>query len=526
MTAEKLVYGLVFAGCVLYAQAQPPAAGTAATPPQIHLNVVALDSHNEPVVDLAASDFQITDQGKPQRIVSFRKAGLEPPAAANEFSNRSAGGGQTTVLLLDLLNQGRMDGLESSRRLGRGLAQLSSGDSLFLYIVALDGSLYPIHPIPAPGASAGDPAWVKSADGQIQAALSTVNKARKAGMTLEDNVKKTYVNLETLAKNLSIFPGSRNIVWITDGVPAVFAEKNSTGESAGPSAPSGARTSMLGDAGDTFAAYGSSCGGDWFGSCALYLPHLSVRLAGTKTTVDTLTYTVSPDTNAARDMDFFANSTGGRSYSEMEIGGVLAQMASDAKSAYEVTYQPAPENWDQKFHKIKVTCARKGLKIQAKTHYFAVPVAEQKAPGAAVAKDEDSALIAALESPVDIPGIGLNVAVSPAAGGKKALHFQIRIDATDLQLREQAGAFDDQIAVMFADYTANGLKGVPLPSDFSLHLTPEQRAKVMKDGLSFGVDHAVDNTIREVRFVVFDHASNAYGSLSIPVAPVEAPPAH
>jgi VWFA-related protein len=500
MTARKLIYGLVFAGCVLYAQAQAPAAGTtpapAATPPQVHLAVLALDSHNQPVGDLTADNFQITDQGKAQRIVSFHRAEAAAALAPHEFSNRVATGSHTTVILFDLLNQGRMDGLEAAKKIGHALAQIPSGDSLYFYILGLDGNLFPIHAIPEPGAApaADDKTWTQQADAEIQTALKTVNRARKAGMTQEDFVKKTYVGLEMLAKDLTAFRGSRDIIWVTDGVPQVYQEKN--------------------------------CSGDWFGDCALYVPHLNVRLAAAKAAVFPLTYTVSPDANMSRDMENFAFSTGGRTFSGIELSDVLAQIASDAKNAYVVAYEPSADNWDgRSYHKIKVACDRKGVRIQTKNRYYAVPVADQQAPGALVAKDEDAAIIAALGSPVDIPDIGLNVAVSPAAGGKKAVHFLIRINAADLHLREQAGAFDDQIAVMFADYTASGLKGVPLPSDFNLHMTPEQHARVMKDGLSFGVDHAVDSTINQVRFVVFDHASNAYGSLSIPVAAPAAPAA-
>jgi VWFA-related protein len=452
--------------------------------------------------DLTADDIQITDQGKPQTVISFRKTVQGGPALGpNEFSNKATGGGgRTTVVLFDLLNQARTNGLDSAHKLGRALGQLQSGESLYFYILGLDGNLFPIHPIPAPGAaSTDDKTWTQQADAQIQSAMKTVNRARKAGMTNEDFTKKTYVALETLAKDLSVFRGARNIIWVTDGVPYVFPAKYQD----------------------------NGCQGDWFGDCALYLPHLSVRLASTNTQVYPLTYTMSPDTNTSRDMDYFGSSTGGQSFSGIALGDLLTQLGADSQAMYTVTYQPAADNWDQKFHKVKVA-SHKGLKIQGKNRYFAIPVAEQDAaaaPPAPPAADEDAAIIAALESPANISSIGLRVAVSPAAGKKAAVHFQISIDAADLKMQEKAGAFDDQIAVMFADYTAGGLKSLPTASEIPLHLTAEQHAKALKEGLGFGVDHAVDSSIHNVRFVVFDHASNAYGSLSIPVTAPDAPAA-
>jgi len=492
MTATKLFSGLVLAGCIPYAQAQAPQ-----PPPPIQLRVVALDSRNQPVSDLNADDLQITDQNRAQKIISFRKAGGGGDTGhPGEFTNKRATGGQTTVVLLDLLNQDRIDGLESSRKIGRALAQIS-GDSLYMYIVALDGSLFPIHPMPAPGAAAGDAAWTKNADDQIQTALKTVNKARKAGMTMEDKVKKTYVNLETTAKDLSAFPGARSIVWVTDGIPQVYQEKN--------------------------------CSGDWFGDCALYVPHMSVHLAAADTTVYILSYTGSPDPNTVRDNDYLASSTGGRTFMNADLGDVLSQIRADEQNTYLVAYQPGPENWDQKFHKIKASCG-KGLKVQTRTRYYAIPMAAggeggETAQKAAPATDEDSAILAVLESPKDVPDIGLHVSVSPAAGKPGALHFQIRIDPADLKLQEKAGAFDDQIGMALADYTATGLKGLPVPTELTVHMTPERHATAMKEGISFGMDHAMDNTVRYVRFIVFDHASNAYGSLAIPVSLPGAPAA-
>src|SRR5215471_5237250 len=43
------------------------------TSARITLNVVAFDSHDQIVGDLTSRDFQVSDQGKPQRIVSFHR---------------------------------------------------------------------------------------------------------------------------------------------------------------------------------------------------------------------------------------------------------------------------------------------------------------------------------------------------------------------------------------------------------------------------------------------------------------------
>src|SRR6516162_5332053 len=64
------------------------------TSTRITLNVVAFDSHDQIVGDLTSQDFQVSDQGKPQRIVSFHLNADAPQVAP------------PVVLLFDLLNDG------------------------------------------------------------------------------------------------------------------------------------------------------------------------------------------------------------------------------------------------------------------------------------------------------------------------------------------------------------------------------------------------------------------------------------
>lgn len=79
------------------------------TPSQlVNLNVVALDNHNQPVADLMPDDFQVMDDGQPQRLVFFRHNDTSRRAAARgpgEFTNRPDGQPQhATAILFDFLN--------------------------------------------------------------------------------------------------------------------------------------------------------------------------------------------------------------------------------------------------------------------------------------------------------------------------------------------------------------------------------------------------------------------------------------
>jgi VWFA-related protein len=476
MAIKKLICSLALAACALPAQAPAP---NAAPSGQVSLSVAALDSSGEPVADLKREDFQVSDQGKPQTVVFFRgKASMLPgPLAAHEYSNRSAGDPpHSTVILFDLLNESQSDRLEAWHKIGRSLQQLESGESLYLYLLTMEGTLSPIHPI---GSGSGDNrTWTQQVEKTLDKAMKAASHSRPSQMDDQELVvKKTYVALETLANQLAAFPGRRDIVWVTSGMPNVWNPKN-------------------------------PCNGDWV-DCALYVAHLSVTLDRDKTGVNPLLYTSNPSPDVTRDLEQIAGLTGGWMYVGEDIRSVLKQVTRDGAVSYSMVYDPGPDNWDSKFHKVRVTTERKGIKLRAKQRYYAFP---DRRPEAA---RQQAALAAAYQSPSDDPNIGLRGSVLAEAG--KTAQLQVRINPADLLLREEGGAFTGAVALLVADVGAAGPIGEPALSNFSFHLTREQRDAAMKEGLPIAQAHAVNDAVQKVRVIVLDQGLNTTGSLTIPV---------
>jgi len=474
--AERLICSLALAASVLLAQAPAPNASPSSL---VRLSVAAVDASGEPVTDLKIDDLQISDQGKPQRVVFFRANMSAPQTAAlgpHEYSNRS---GQalphSTVILFDLLNENQPDRLDAWHKLGRSLQQLESGDSLYLYLLTLEGGLSPIHPI---GSKSGDDqTWTQQVEKSLDKAMKAASHARPQEMSdMELVVKKTYVALETLANQLAALPGRRDIIWITSGMPNVWNPK-------------------------------TPCNGDWV-DCALYVPHLSVTLDQDNVAVNPVSYTSSPSPDMTRDLEQIAGLTGGWMYSGEEIRSVLKQVARDAAVSYSIYYDPGADNWDSKFHKVRVTLERKGVKIRAKQRYYAFP---DRRPEPA---KQQAALVAVYQRASDDPAIGLRAAIV-ADAGKTQLH--VRINPRDLLLREEGGVFTGSVALLVSDVGAAGPIGEPAISTFDLHLTREQHDAAMNDGLPIAQDHAVNASAQKVRILVLDQGSNTAGSLTIPV---------
>ena len=442
----------------------------------IRLGVTALDSGGQPVDGLKSDDFQVTDQGKPQKIVFFRAKAAAAAPAANEYSNRAAGTPHTTVILFDLLNEPLSDRLNVWHSLGRSLQQLQSGDSLYFYLLTLEGTLAPIHEI---GGTAGDDkTWTQNIEKTLDKAMKAANHNRPAVMDDQEMiVKKTYVALEALANKLAQFPGRRDIVWITNGMPNVWNPKN-------------------------------PCNGDWV-DCALYVPHLSFTLEHDNVAVDPVSYSSNPTPDMTRDLEQLAGLTGGWTYVGEEMGAVLKEVDRDAASSYTLAFDVPPDGWDSKFHKIRVTTENKAIKLRTQQRYYAYPDKRTEEVR------RHTALAAAYQSPFDYPDIGLRVAAAADAG--KTLHLQIHVNPGDLLMHDEGGHFTGDLTILVEDIGASGPLGEPAVSSSNVSLTHEQKDAAMKEGIAIAQDHPINDAVRKVRVIVLDQGSDVTGSLTIPV---------
>ncbi len=472
--ARKLLCSFAFAAAVVLAQAP------AFTPPGplVHLNVVAIDG-SEPVGDLSADDLKITDQGKPETIAFYRRNNVPFPGAPlgpNQYSNRPGGMlPHSTVILFDLLNENQADRLNIWHKLRASLPQLESGEGVYFYLLTLEGTMVPIHAIGPQ--SAADKTWPQAVAEPLDQAMKSASHARPTNMTDEDGVKKTYVALETLGNQLATLPGIRDIVWITNMVPNVWNTKG-------------------------------TCSGDWV-DCALYVPHLAVTLDRDNVAVNPLSD--SPNPNLTHDMELMAGLTGGRPFFGVDINAVVRQISKDAANSYSIAYEPAADNWDSKFHKVKVTSERKGVKLITLQRYYALP--DQRP----AATRQQAALMAAYQNPNDLAQIGLRATVGPATGTPKKAHLQIEIHAVDLLMLEQGGHFVDGLTFLLADIGANGPIGDPAVSNMVLNLTPGQHDAALKAVIPLVQDHPIKDGTQKVRVIVLDQSTNAVGSLTLPI---------
>jgi hypothetical protein len=108
----------------------------------------------------------------------------------------------------------------------------------------------------------------------------------------------------------------------------------------------------------------------------------------------------------ALDLTQMARLTGGHAYFRQDIRAVLKQVITNAGASFDIAYAPPADNWDSKFHVIRVACSRPGVRLQLRERYYAL--ADARPPGERM----KAALMQAFQSPGDFTEIGVRTKLS------------------------------------------------------------------------------------------------------------------
>ena len=303
---------------------------------RVALNVLALDSQGNPVSDLSADDFRISDQGKPQRIVSFTRTGdPKPLATPSNAAGEAVPAPRPIVILLDLLNDNLSNRAFAENEINRALEHMEASDFLYLYLLTNEGQVYPIHPVPAGPAEASPEKtpWTAHIRPLLENAINRVYGLRPMDESqMNIRVESTYKALDLLASVMPPVAGPKNIIWITHGITTIIRLVNGEPYDYSP------RLQRLATAIDRA------------GIAVNIVDEGSEVGSGNLSTLEQLT-----------------ELTGGQLYKGVDKA-ISAVMAA-GRSGYRIEYlQPVT---DDKFHKIRVVCARKGVRVQAKQGYYA-----------------------------------------------------------------------------------------------------------------------------------------------------------
>lgn len=476
------VLACALAACACFAWSQPKL---------MNLTVVALDKSGQPMTDLQQSDFQVSEDGKARSIAFFRandNRRVPGAPAEHEFSNRTSETPMgATIVIYDLLNGTFTDRSYIASTIVKALAKIEKPGNVFLYFITNKGEFYPIHPMPGSEADAAklDHNWTTQSKAMIDNAIQQVYGLRPMDdRDIGIRAVTAYDLLEKMGEAVSTLPGRKHLVWITDGVPLNIN-------------------------------YGGICHdvpvlgvtAPCTGSFVDFTP--VVRKVAGDLDRDGITiypveaYGVSVVTRQV--LDALAQGTGGKVFASAGINDALIDAVEAGRANYTLEFQPP--NWDGKYHKVKVTTARKGLQLLYEQGYTAT------AP-----KDETANLVqTAAFSSGDCGGVGLRATES--AGSKPgAILVKVRIDPATIAMLQRDGKYNGDLALVFLGMTDQGPQTLGKPNALSVGFTQPQYETALKDGIPVGQEFTLPAKVHKLRVVVVDRGENKVGSLTLPAA--------
>ncbi len=499
----------------------------------VQVSVVVHDRSGNPITNLKKEDFQVFDEGRPQEMAFFGSESPVSPAAVtpghlppNFFTNRfdltGEVPGAVTIVLFDALNTSFEDQAWVRRQIVRSLQHFNPDDHVALYglntqlivlhdftqdisalvkaatsftpneLAAYDASHPGTFDVPA---LHNDPAWMQF-QGRVNEANQEISDQYKV-----DRVNLTIAALEAIADHVAGIPGRKNLVWISGGFPVQVAM--------GVIAPD--RDARLLNPNDAAKALSSV-------NMAIY-PIDAHGIEGASG------MSPSMQSPGANDKEFFArqnnrdsfrmlaDATGGQAfYGTNDITGAAQRAFNDGRYAYTLGFYPNHGHWDGKYRKIKIVLKGQSAQLRYRKGYFAYP------DGPASDQKIESDLRAVAASPLEATNLALLISAGiSAAATSRTVDLRIQMDPKQFLLspsgEHETGALD-----MY--YLQRDADGKVLAADkhhLGLNFEPKQYEYLARAGMIFESRLSLRPASSEIRVVVRDSGSGAFGSVTIPV---------
>jgi len=529
----KLAACLLLPALTLLAQDQPQPT-IRVTTRLVQVNVVVHDKKGEPVSDLKKEDFTIFDKGKEQKVAVFTVDSINAPPKTwpalppNIFSNRVQTADtptSITVILFDGLNTRFQDQAYARKQIVKFLGEIQPHDRVALYL--LGSNLHILHDFtnnsdhlakalskyrgriageldaadPAPRESTGDDALDQFLSNSDQA-ISDFYNVNKAQFTLDA--------MEAIAHHLATLPGRKNLVWVSGGFPFTlglepgdFSIDNPNREHRTFSEETARVARAMNDA--NIAIYPVDARG------LMTNPGMSASMpvTGLRGRTPPPRPFIPPTLDT---MQILADRTGGRAfYNTNDLTSAVRNAVNDARVTYMLGFYLDGDEWDGKFHEVKVKVARSGVDVRYRKGFVAFTA---QTPNAKEIKAE---IQNAITTPLEGTSIGIGARTDPVDKPKPgSLQIVTQIDSANIVLQQQNDRWAGALELCWVQVAADGKLLDVLTQSLTLNLKKERYDEIQKRGLIFNkVIEPMENA-SHLRIIVVDHATGNVGSLQIP----------
>jgi VWFA-related protein len=484
---------------VTHCWAQKPSSAGAAAPiirtetRAVQVDVAVRDSHGAPERGLTKDDFTLLDDGKP-RAIAFFSAGVGDPASDEAppvpapstmprvFSNTAPSNvphEALTVILLDasspaldlttdfigvgLLAHVRQDAMDA-------MAKLPAKERIAIYHIS-PGGLEIVQDFTTDRDLLRESIKAWSIPMDWKPCDPRVDPVCAAHPEMNEHLIRmgaisTLDSLRVLGEKLARLPGRKNLIWLTAGFPMRWVVQM------GPQSQQA--LAKLNDANVALNA-------------------IDVRGVGPGLR--------DPDVNV---MKLLTEGTGGRTYSQNDIGGQILEADEAYRTNYTLGFYLGDKERDGNFHKLEVRASRAGLSLSYRKGYVA-----EKASGSAPTKESPET---ELLNPAEATDIGITGRVDVTPGEPNpTLHLKLSLDPRGLTPRPHDNGPVVKITRMFAEMDARGAilvegqdsKEVVVPANLhDFHW--EQSLPLVPGGV-------------KVRVIVRDEGTGKAGTLTLPI---------
>jgi VWFA-related protein len=216
-----------------------------------------------------------------------------------------------------------------------------------------------------------------------------------------------------------------------------------------------------------------------------------------------------------------AASTGGfAAVNRNDLDTAFERLVTENSSYYLLGYYPSSDRRNGRFRKIEVRVKRPGLQVRARSGYYE-PRGRAPVPPARPAAAVAPAIADALASPIPLSGVPVKVFAVPFKGAppNAAVAITIELDPTRLDFVEKDGTFNERLEVAYAALDTSGKVFPGSTHAVNLAMKPETFARVKARG--FRVLSQMD--LPPGRYQLRVAAGNASGKVGSVLYDIEVP---
>jgi VWFA-related protein len=498
------------------------------------LDVVVTDSTGKPVHGLTAKDFRVSENGATQYLKGFEEHRPDEPSSkrsepvklpADTYTNyvSSAEPGAVNVILFDLLNTDRLGIASARQQLLAYLSRLPANARVALF--TLDGQLHLLegftddsHALQVAAqqlSTTPNPEQRKARDVSEDLAVARATKIIESPMygklsrflwteyeeKIQSRTEVTVEALNQLARTLAVFPGRKNLIWISGGIP--FDPKDT--------APQMQKTAAL-LAATQIAVYPLDVRGiPWLGAeGGSYSGDVFSPRGGDYGDRSGQNAELSQVHESMLDI---ARQTGGHAYfNNNDVPGQIQDVIQTASNYYTLAYRPDNQEWNGKFRRVSVKTSQSNLKVRCRPGYYAV-VDPFGSP------DVDHTFSLAMQPGVPpSTALVMQARVLPPDAPGKPTQIDFLVDVHDLQFLTAADQ-RRQANLMFvaAAWDEKGNAQGSVSGTYRQVLQPADLQVLLRTGLRLQEQLPLKPGNYQLRLGLVDRLSGKMGTIEVPL---------